>query len=640
MALPGTIELSALDGISGFRVDGVSPGDRSGYSVSGAGDFNGDGFADFIVGADMAYANGYSSAGSAYVVFGTAAGFGATVDLSALNGSNGFRLDGSGSYSYAGYSVASAGDVNGDGFDDLVIGAPGTLIAGAPAGAAYVVFGAAGGFGPSLDLTALDGSNGFRIDGVATVTGGFGSSVAAAGDFNGDGFGDVVIGAGGASGFPDRPSSSYIVFGRASSFAAEFSAASLGGVTGVRLVGTQVVTGSTMSVAGGVDVNGDGFDDVILGDRGVFFASSHDAPIATPVGYVVYGRATGLGAAVDLSGLGGADGFTFFRDPAVFSAPIAAGGYSVAGIGDFNGDGFADVAFGAFAYSELPAAQGSTYVVFGSLAGTASHLTPTDLDGTNGFVVADLPAVGAVVAGGLPVAGIGDYNSDGFDDLLVGVPVGDGDYAAGASFVVFGGASGFSPVMSPISAGGFNGAAFVGAAANDGTGFSVAGIGDIDGDGRSDFIVGAPYAAPNGAFSGSSYVVFGVLPIVGAVFSPGTGTNERVTGGMLGDSLFGLGGKDRLDGRAGNDTLDGGEGNDLLIGGVGADSMFGGEGDDRFLLSNHDFAPGETIDGGAGRNRLILADATKVDFSKGTLAGLTDLGGSAGDDIVTLSASQ
>ncbi len=132
-----------------------------------------------------------------------------------------------------------------------------------------------------------------------------------------------------------------------------------------------------MSVAGGVDVNGDGFDDVILGDRGVFFASSHDAPIATPVGYVVYGRATGLGAAVDLSGLGGADGFTFFRDPAVFSAPIAAGGYSVAGIGDFNGDGFADVAFGAFAYSELPAAQGSTYVVFGSLAGTASHLTPT-----------------------------------------------------------------------------------------------------------------------------------------------------------------------------------------------------------------------------------------------------------------------
>ena len=117
--------------------------------------------------------------------------FPAIIPLSSLDGTNGFRLDGLSS----GISVASAGDVNGDGFADVIIGAPG-------AGSSYVVFGKASGFPAIIKLSNLNGKDGFRLDGAGNYSG---QSVASAGDVNGDGFADVIIGADG---------SSYVVFGR------------------------------------------------------------------------------------------------------------------------------------------------------------------------------------------------------------------------------------------------------------------------------------------------------------------------------------------------------------------------------------------------------------------------------------------
>src|SRR5204863_3650016 len=122
VTLPSEMNLSSLNGGNGFMLGGAV-GDRSGWSVASAGDVNGDGFADVIVGAPNADPHG-SESGASYVVFGNASGFAANIDLSSLDGSNGFKLSGVAAYDTSGYSVASAGDVNGDGFADLIVGAP------------------------------------------------------------------------------------------------------------------------------------------------------------------------------------------------------------------------------------------------------------------------------------------------------------------------------------------------------------------------------------------------------------------------------------------------------------------------------------------------------------------------------------
>ncbi len=134
------LELSALDGSNGFVVNGVAASDQSGFSVSAAGDVNGDGIDDLLIGAPNADPNGTQS-GASYVVFGSSAGFSSPLELSALDGSNGFVVNGVAVVDDSGRSVSAAGDVNGDGVDDLLIGAPGADPNGFLSGASYVVFG-------------------------------------------------------------------------------------------------------------------------------------------------------------------------------------------------------------------------------------------------------------------------------------------------------------------------------------------------------------------------------------------------------------------------------------------------------------------------------------------------------------------
>ncbi|MEO1999317.1 MAG: integrin alpha, partial [Planctomycetaceae bacterium] len=418
-----TVDLSTLNGTNGFRLDGIDAEDRSGYSVSSAGDVNGDGFDDMIIGA-QGYFDPFppnpgedKAVGESYVVFGKSSGFTATIDLSALNGTNGFRLGGIDARDRPGYSVSSAGDVNGDGFDDMIIGAPGSRDHfpdpggedASKAGETYVVFGKSSGFTAAVDLSTLDGTDGFRLDGIDEYDYS-GSSVSAAGDVNGDGFDDLIIGARLASrGGDSHAGESYVVFGKSSGFTAAVDLSTLAGTDGFRLDGLDSHDLSGWSVSSAGDVNGDGFDDMII-------SASH-ADLGTAVinageSYVVFGKSSGFTATVDLSTLNGTNGFRLDGIDANDRS-----GYSVSSAGDVNGDGFDDLIIGAHrADPGGDSLAGETYVVFG---GNFTGGMETQVGDATANTLTANQGVGAIdiLIGG---QGSDTLISDGGQDVLYG----------------------------------------------------------------------------------------------------------------------------------------------------------------------------------------------------------------------------
>jgi hypothetical protein len=476
-----------LGGATNLRIDGAAAGDFAGESVASAGDVNGDGRPDVIVGAPGADENGRASSGSAYVVFGRASP--GTVDLAAL-GNGGFRIDGAATLDRAGDAVAGAGDVNRDGLADLIVGAPDASNNGrADAGSVYVVYGKAS--TTPVDLADL-GAGGYRIDGA---NGGLahgdeaGLSVASVGEVNADGRPDLVLGAHHAGNNGRAESgSAYVVFGKSSPTTIDLAAL---GNRGFRIDGALAGEQAGWSVGGGGDVNGDGRRDVILG---AVTASRNGRPMSGSA-YVVFGK--GSTASVDLADLGTGG----YRIDGASAGDLT--GASVAGAGDVDGDGRADVILGALsADADLRTDSGSAYVVFGKASSATVDLAGL---GAGGFRI-DGAAAGDAAGGS--VAGAGDVNGDGRSDVIVGSLFADknGRIGSGSAYVVSGTAA-TSPVdLSALGDGGFR---IDGAAAGDGAG-RVSGAGDVDGDGRPDVLVGAPNADGNGRpDSGSAYVVFG-----------------------------------------------------------------------------------------------------------------------------------
>ena len=580
---PAVIDLATLDGTNGIRLDGIDVGDQSGHSVSSAGDINGDGFDDMIIGARGAAPGGLTYAGETYVVFGRSVWFTSSIDLSTLDGTTGFRLDGMDMNNEFGWSVNSAGDVNGDSFDDLIIGTrQNSLDSVREAGETYVVFGHSGGFSSSLDLSTLDGANGFRLDGLdADDLSGF--SVKSAGDVNGDGFDDMIIGAYAAD--PDGKLSAgetYVVFGHSGEFSSAFDLSTLNGINGFRIDGIDQSDQSGYSVSSAGDVNGDGLDDIIIGATGADPNGDDEAGET----YVVFGQSGGYSSSINLSTLSGSNGFRLDGIDAEDQS-----GYSVSSAGDINGDGFDDMIIGAYAAD--PGGKlyaGETYVVFGHSDGYSWSLDLSTLNGTNGF---RLDGINAYDQSGCSVSSAGDINGDGFDDIIIGAKraTPGGLTYAGETYVVFGHSGGFSSALDLSTLDGANGFRLPGIDGRDQSGCSVSSAGDVNGDGFDDMIIGANEADPNGGGSGETYVVFG----------------GNFTGGA--ETQVGDNGPNMLianQGAAATDILIGGQNDDLLFGDGGPDVLRGGEGDDTLTVPAADF---QRLIGGNGFDTLRLAGA-------------------------------
>ncbi len=417
--------------------EGNLPDAWFGQSVATAGDVNGDGYADVIVGAPL-FTNDQLEEGRAFLWYGSASGISLTRD---------WWAEGDASQAWYGNSVATAGDVNGDGYSDVIVGAPGEVSKG---GSAYVYHGS-----PDLPGETADWA---KRSNKANAY--FGWSVATAGDVDADGYADIIVGAPRWDGGQAYEGGAWIYRGSAAG-----------------LVSTpywwdesdaeNAQFGWSVSTAG--DVNGDGYSDVIVG------APTYSHPGLSEGGAWVY---HGSGPSMSTTA-------AWRKESDQAGAQF---GYAVATAGDVNNDGYADVIVGAPFTSHGQENEGVAWLYLGTAAGL--NLVPA------GHVESD----DAGAQFGLSVATAGDVNADGYSDVIVGAPLWEDDVTnEGRAWLYPGSAAG----MSASATWHAEGNSF-----NAQMGYSVASAGDVNGDGYSDVIVGAPYWADEGASSEGRVWVF------------------------------------------------------------------------------------------------------------------------------------
>ncbi|MFT3705933.1 MAG: FG-GAP-like repeat-containing protein [Agriterribacter sp.] len=414
---PAAIMLEANQADAGF-----------GSSVSGAGDVNGDGFSDIIVGA-LNYDNGETDEGVAFVYYGSASGI--ATNAPAMLECNKVNAH------FAQY-VSAAGDMNADGYSDIVVGAPGFSNADTVGGATFVFYG---------------GSGGINVHAVATLsinksTAYFGSAVSAAGDVNGDGYGDLVVGATGYTNGESNEGAAFIYQGAA-------SIADI--IITDSIESTQPGDGFGNSYASAGDVNGDGYNDVIVGAPNYDNGSNN-----TGAAFIYHGSVNGLSHVPNATLLGS-------QSNAAFASVVASAG-------DVNGDGYSDIIVGApgFIYGSFNEYIAVAFIYYGSATGINPVLIDTLESGDN-YYDAYRSNFGATVST------VGDVNGDGYGDIIIGSPYGGGS-GSGYARVYYGSASGINHLnSSPLS--------------SDCKGLfssSLSSAGDINGDGYGDIIVGAP----------------------------------------------------------------------------------------------------------------------------------------------------
>ncbi|ATE60100.1 hypothetical protein CCZ27_09185 [Thauera sinica] len=538
-AVTGGVMLSDVAaGSGGFVINGQAAGDLSGYAVSNAGDVNGDGLDDLLVGAYGADTANGTDAGRAYVVFGK-------TDTTAVNladvaaGTGGFLIDGQSAWK-TGITVSAAGDVNGDGLADFIVGAQG---ASNGAGHSYVLFGKAD--TTPIDLSNLSGG-GFVITGATDGDGA--ARVSGAGDVNGDGLADFIVGAPGANG---TAGTSYVVFGTTSTAAVDLSNLASNNA-GFVINGETAGDYSGMSVSGVGDVNGDGLADFIIG--------AGNANGLAGRSYVVFGKTDN--AAIDLADLSTVGGLGFVIEGAQANS---YNGFSVSNAGDVNGDGLADLIVGAPYLSD--SSKGRSYVVFGKTGNATVNLSAVEAGSGGGFII---EGTAGIASNGLSVSYAGDFNGDGLADLIVGAPGG----TSGDAFVVYGRAGSSAVNLEDVAAGS-GGFAIVGEVDGDFAGISVSYAGDVNGDGFADLIVGAHHSNTPGADAGRSYVIFGGDALAHPAF------HESVVDvvGTNGDDAY-------LTVSAGQKTVVAGAGNDNIYLSIDqASVIYAGSGDDTVVIT-------------------------------------------------------